>query len=272
MSRPDPASLLDPERYPVTEPGSPGWHAVLETARKSLAERGVATLPGFVRTGALATMVEETARLVPRAHREDIAVGTPYLALPDESYPEGHPRRTSVRSATWVLAYDLVPLESAVRTLYEWDPLKDFVAEVLERHPLYRMDDPLGALNVTSMVEGDVQGWHYDSTDFVVSLALQASEAGGEFECARRIRSAADESYDAVSRILGGDHRGVEVFGFTPGTLMIFEGRYSLHRVSPVLGSRPRYVALMGFDTKPGTNSSDLLKRVRYGRTEPLQP
>ena len=51
---------------------------------------------------------------------------------------------------------------------------------------------------------------------------------------------------------------------------MIFEGRHSLHRVNPVVGERPRYVGLMGFDTKPGTNSSDLLKKVRYGRTEPL--
>jgi hypothetical protein len=115
-----------------------------------------------------------------------------------------------------------------------------------------------------------VQGWHYDSTDFVVSLAVQASEAGGEFECARRIRSDEDENYDAVARVLGGDLRDVEVFPFTPGTLMVFQGRHSLHRVSPVRGPRPRYVALMGFDTKPGTTSSDLLKRVRYGRTEPL--
>jgi hypothetical protein len=57
------------------------------------------------------------------------------------------------------------------------------------------------------------------------------------------------------------------VFPMTPGTLMIFQGRHSLHRVSPVRGSRPRHVALLAYDPRPGTNSSDLLKLVRYGRT-----
>ena len=47
---------------------------------------------------------------------------------------------------------------------------------------------------------------------------------------------------------------------------MVFEGRRSLHRVSPIRGPRPRYVALLAYDTKPGTDSSPLLKRVRYGR------
>jgi hypothetical protein len=36
--------------------------------------------------------------------------------------------------------------------------------------------------------------------------------------------------------------------------------------VSPVVGATPRLVALLGYDTKPGTMSSDLLKEVRYGR------
>jgi hypothetical protein len=208
---------------------------VIEAARKSRSEKGVAILPDFVRPQTLAVIVEEVTRLLPTAHREDIAVCTPYLELPDESYPDGHPRRTSVRSTTWVLANDLIPAESPLRALYEWDPLMAFVSEVVERRPLYRMDDPLGALNLTSMVEGDVQGWHYDSTDFVVSLAVQASDGGDEFECAPQIRSPEHESYDAVARILGGDLGGVEVFPFTPGT-----------------------------------DSSDLLKRIRYGRTHPL--
>ena len=52
----------------------------------------------------------------------------------------------------------------------------------------------------------------------------------------------------------------------TPGTLLVFAGRHSLHRVSPICGPTPRLVALLGYDTKPGTMSSELLKEVRYGR------
>ncbi len=266
-----PADVVDLERYPIDALDSPRAEAVAAAARTSLAERGVAILPDFVRADALRTMVAETRALVPKAHREDVAVGTPYLELADTSFPEGHPRRTDIHSLTDVIAYDLIPQGAAVRGLYESEAFLAFLAQVLERRPLYRFADPLGALNLAAMSEGHVQGWHFDSTDFVVSLALQSSESGGNFECATRIRSEEDENYDAVADVLQGRApERVEILPMVPGTLMIFYGRHSLHRVSPVQGDRPRYVALFAFDTKPGTDSSDLLKLVRYGRTEAL--
>jgi hypothetical protein len=54
----------------------------------------------------------------------------------------------------------------------------------------------------------------------------------------------------------------------TPGTLLVFEGRYSLHRVSPISGSTVRHVGLLAYDTKPGTTGTELLRKDRYGRTE----
>ena len=51
-----------------------------------------------------------------------------------------------------------------------------------------------------------------------------------------------------------------------PGTLVLFAGRRSLHAVSPVEGPTSRLVALLAYDTRPGTDSTPLLKRIRYGR------
>jgi hypothetical protein len=48
---------------------------------------------------------------------------------------------------------------------------------------------------------------------------------------------------------------------------MFFEGRNTLHQVSTIGGPRPRYVGLFGYDRKPGTCSSELLRAIRYGRT-----
>src|SRR5665213_4372218 len=44
----------------------------------------------------------------------------------------------------------------------------------------------------------------------------------------------------------------------------------TMHRVTPIHGSTSRLVGLFGYDTKPGTMSSDLLKEVRYGRDETI--
>ncbi|MGZ4709801.1 MAG: HalD/BesD family halogenase, partial [Acidimicrobiales bacterium] len=107
-------------------------------------------------------------------------------------------------------------------------------------------------------------------TDFVVSLALRDAEIGGDFEVVPRIRTADEERYDRVGAVLAGDRSGVVRLPMTPGTLLVFEGRHSIHRVSPISGSTTRLVGLLGYDTRPGTMSNDLLKLVRYGRTEPV--
>jgi hypothetical protein len=146
--------------------------------------------------------------------------------------------------------------------------VKDLIEAVLERGRIYRYADPFGALNLAVMGEGDQLQWHFDQTDFVVSLAVQSAEHGGDFEVVPRIRSAQDERYDDVAAVLSGDRTRVETLPMRPGTLLVFEGRHSLHRVSPVEGSRWRHVGLLAYDTKPGTMGSDLLRADRYGRTE----
>ena len=182
--------------------------------------------------------------------------------------PPDHPRLHFADYAVRAVAYDITPVGSPLARLYEWDPLTDLIEGALYRGPIFRYVDPFGAVNLAVMGEGDQLQWHFDQTDFVVSLAIQSAEAGGDFEVVPRIRSAEDECYDEVASVLAGDRSLVETLPMTPGTLLIFEGRNSLHRVSPVSGSRWRHVGLLAYDTKPGTVGSDLLRADRYGRTE----
>jgi hypothetical protein len=268
----DPATLVDLDRYPIADPSALAPVAALHAAE--LRATGVSILPGFLRAGVLPGLVAECDALAEGAHHQDVQ-GTPYLELPDESaWPEGHPRRTWDRSSVHTVAYDRFdPATSGLRALFEWDELLDLVSAILGRAPLHRYADPLGAMNLAVMHEGDQLGWHFDQTDFVVSLAIQSSDGGGHFENVQRLRwddadpGAIDERYDEVASVLAGeaDDR-VTTVPMEPGTLMLFEGRWSLHRVSPVTGDTPRHVALFGYDTKPGTMSSELLKLIRYGR------
>ena len=259
----DPATVVDFVRYPID--GSPRA-SIVEAARAGLRRDGVAALPGFLRPEAVEALCAECRDLEAAGHHST-TTGTPYLALPDEAFPAGHPRRAQVRSALSAVAYDRFGAGSILRRLYEWDGLLDLVADILERRPLYRYADPLGALNVAVMAAGDELGWHFDQTDFVVSLALQSADVGGDFESATRIRSAGDERYDDVAAVLAGGRDRVGSIPMEPGTLLLFEGRHSMHRVTPIAGRTPRYVALLAYDTRPDTDSSELLKLVRYGRT-----
>jgi hypothetical protein len=69
-----------------------------------------------------------------------------------------------------------------------------------------------------------------------------------------------------VAAALAGTPDGLVTLPMQPGTLLVFEGRHSLHRVSPVAGETDRLVGLLGYDTKQGTMSGERLRMSRYGR------
>lgn len=259
-----PADLIDAERYPVADPDSPASRALVERCREALAERGACELPGFLRPEATDAMAREAAALAPRAHHHTGAA-TPYLEIPTPDWPEGHPRRRFHPYSLAAVAYDQIPAASPLRALYEWDPLMDFFAAALDKPRLHRYADPLGACNVAVMGDGDELEWHFDQTEFVVSIALQDADEGGDFLYVPRIRSPHEENYEAVARLLRGEIEPQRI-PMNPGTLLLFEGEYSIHTVSRCRGATPRLVALLAYDTEPGTCASELLQKARYGR------
>jgi len=246
------------------------WSFVPE-GRAQMQATGACEIPAFVRSDALPAFIDDARGLTPLAHRSG-GLGTVYLGFPDESFPQDHPQQWLGQYDVGAVAYDLFPAESPMRRLYEWSELTRFVAAILGLDEIFPYADPLGALNLAVMTDGDQLQWHFDQTDFVVSLALRDAEVGGDFEVVPRIRTEDDERYDRVSAVLAGDRSEVVRVPMTPGTLLIFEGRHSIHRVSPISGPTTRLVGLLGYDTQPGTMSSELLKLVRYGRSEPVTP
>ena len=261
--------LVDLNLYPLDQPGSASHRAAVKEAMEQLTSTGAAELEGFLSPTGVSALVADGEEMAHRAHLSS-GVGTAYLEVPDFSLPEGHPRLTWGDYSLGAVAYDLMPYTSPLRQLYEWRPMTDFIATILNRGPIYPYADPFGALNLAVIRDGDQLQWHFDQTDFVVSLAIQSAVSGGDFEVVPHTRSANDERYQEVGSVLAGERSKVMTLPMRPGTLLIFEGRHSLHRVSPVVGPRPRHVGLLAYDTTPGTVGSELLRKARYGRTEPL--
>lgn len=245
-------AAINAERYRLDDP------ALISHTKRQMHNEGVCVLPQFITSSAVQSMVDECHKLAPLAHRS-APKRNPYL-----TQASGEGTATAVLyDSLEVLAYDHFPTTSMLRQLYESDDLLEFIRACLGVDELYRYADPFGALNVSIMRDGDVLDWHFDMTDFVVSIALQSSSSGGDFENASRIR---DEGDRAIAELLAGDRARVRVEPMSAGTLMLFNGRRSMHRVSPIVGEVPRYVALLAYDTKPGTDSTDELKLSRYGR------
>ena len=143
-----------------------------------------------------------------------------------------------------------------------------FVGRILGRNLLYRYADPLGALNVAVMLGWRRAGLALRPDRLRDRSLLQSSTSGGDFLNAEHLRSDRGRVLRRRRSRAGPAtlRNEVTTVPMRPGTLMLFAGRHSLHAVSSGPRRTPRYVALLAYDTRPDTNSSELLKQVRYGR------
>ncbi len=257
--------VVDLDRYPLHEPYGPGLELV-ERCREELRAEGAVKLDGFIREAALGRLVAQAAEAAPFGHPNDEAHNA-YFSELDESLPADDPRAILVRSAQKAVAMDLLPPEFGARVLYFSDEMTRFVAAVVEVDPIYRSADPLDGCNMTVYEAGDELGWHFDQSEFSVTLMIQRAERGGDFEYVPMIRTPGDERREAVSAVLRGSREGVRELLSEPGTLAFFRGRYSLHRVSPVEGETPRMNSVLTYARDPEHRLNELAQQMYYGRT-----
>ncbi len=257
--------------YPIELLASAEAQFLVEDCQAKIAETGACELKNFVTGHGLKALIADAVRLENTAFHNAL-VGNAYLDTPEATLPADHVRRATEPTSLGAVAYDQFPTNSALRKVFEWDPLMQFIGRVLELPKIFRYGDPMGALNLAVMKDGDYLRWHFDQTDFVSSLAIQSADEGGRFEYVPMIRNSREENYEKVKALLAGSREGVVEIANAPGTLVLFKGRHSIHRVTPIHGKVSRLMGLFGFDTQPGVVSSDHLRRIRYGRTERLPP
>jgi len=116
---------------------------------------------------------------------------------------------------------------------------------------------------------GDGFPWHFDTNNFTITLAIQSADEGGLFEYAPNIRQDG-ENFEAVKAVLDGVSDWVKSLALEPGDLQLFKGRYSLHRVSPLKGSTPRYVAILSYVEQPDMVGTPERVKQLYGRVLPI--
>jgi hypothetical protein len=260
------AELVDVDRYPVHEPSSARGRELVDACREALRSDGAVKLDGFLRPDAVARLVEDARGLADLGHPNDEQHNV-YFSNIDESLPEADPRRIYVRSSQKAVAMDLLPPDFGVRRVYESDEMTRFVGAVVDIDPLYRSADPLDGCNITVYERGDELGWHFDQSEFSVTLMLQRAEGGGDFEYVPMIRTPDDERYDAVRDVLLGARDGVKQLISEPATLAFFRGRYSLHRVPPVEGETPRMNSVLTYSREPDHRLNEMAQKIYYGRT-----
>ncbi len=253
--------------YPVDNLSSADARTWVAKLRARLEQDGSCTLPNFVTTQALAKMVRQAHSIAHLAYPGPTEV-SPYffnyrLGKGDD-VPATHPLRRKGRRNLAQVAADLIPPDFLLSQLYCSNLMLDFLAAITG-NAVYRNQDPYQSLNISVMNQGGCQQWHFDSGTMVTTLLLQEPEAGGIFEYAPAIRSEANENFDAVQAVLDGNSDRVRQNRLQAGTLSLFRGHYSLHRVTEVEGSRQRIQAILGYSTRPGLIGNKESSILHYG-------
>ncbi len=257
--------MIDLDRYPIADLGTSAGQNFAQKCREEYQTTGLCMLPEFILPDALRLLATEANGVSNKAFFCDNTHNA-YLTEPNPDLAPGDVANTQQQTFVGSVPYDHIPPDSDLRQLYLWDPLKDFIGFVLGKKNFYRFADPFGALSINVFVDGGKHGWHFDESEFTVTLMLQAPDDGGTFEYIPLIRGLENEQ-EIVAGVLEGSRDGVVELPFTAGTLLIFGGKQTIHRVTQVRGERSRLVPVLCYAEQPGLQNSESVRKLFWGRT-----
>jgi len=189
------------------------------------------------------------------------------------SLAPNHPRNMLQQSSKLIIDYARNPKRSFLSELYHAKELRHFIAAVVGEPILYPSGCLYNAAYYNIFEEGDGLGWHFDRSHFGVGIELQMAQQGGRFELCHKTRDPADMwSFENVlPHISPLGRKGQVLTNVGPGSLVIFEGRMSLHRVTPVKGSVARVNAIMTYESKPNSKPNSYSLKKFFGRDDGMK-
>ena len=266
------------EKYPwLRDLSSPSAIPFLLKARQELKENGVTTIPNFVTKEALELMRRESVELSDIAYETNDTHNVYLLSPPLDlnKYPDKHHiRNRQYKTHVASVAYDELNSDNPLANLYNSETLLRLVGFVTGQKQLYHSADPLGRCSVNVFKHRWQHAWHFDESEYSTTLMIQKPEKGGIFQYSEKIRNDSDELVEnlveeIIDENIQDENRLAKRHNLTfeEGTLSIFSGRRSLHRVTDCYGSKNRLVAVFTFSAEKNYKNSVEVRKMFWGRT-----
>ncbi len=262
----DAGLVVDLRRYPIEGRADPRRAAIVEKLRRDLETQQYCVMPGFITDAALSAVLAEVDRVKASAYRNRSRRNCYLYREGDAALPADHPKNMFFEASYSMIGNHLLPATSSLKGLYNWPAMIAFVADIVGAPALYQNEDKYQPVNVNCYSEGDQSAWHFDSWNaFTLTLMLQAAEAGGEFQIVPNTRTDSDPKFDDLAKVLRGDRSRVVTVPREPRALVIFRGCNSVHRVTPVLGTKQRLMAIFVYENAPGIQGDSKVNETVYG-------
>lgn len=256
--------LIDLDRYPLNLPQSRQWDDLVEDCKSKLASNGLFNLPGFLAEGVAQSAVQEVEPVLADKAFTHAREHNIYFKNSIDGLEDTHPALKRFKTVNHTICADQMD-NNTIMQLYEWPEFSAFLAAVMGKPTLHTMADPLARANVMAYRDGEALNWHFDRAEFTTTLLLQSPVTGGEFEYAQDLRSDDDANFQGVTELLTGTYP-TTLMPLEAGTLNVFKGKNTAHRVTPVQGDVDRIIAVFSYFERPGVVFSDEERIGFYGR------
>lgn len=265
-------TIINTEKYPIGET-SKWFNRFCKDTTRAFKNSGAVELTEFLQPSVADHLIDNAMQSKSEGHWMNGMFPAYSDAMSDgdnNSLPSDHPMNLRLPASHRFLPGDLLSTDNPLRTLYENNDFIAFIKSILDVREIYPVADPMGCINLLFYEPDDQNGWHFDTTDFVISLMLQPADSGGDYEYIPDLRSPDDDNLSEVAHRMQNpdDCSGVESVKLQRGSLFLFKGKYTLHRVTPVKGKQDRIVAILSYHPTAGHTISDSSKLAMYGRID----
>ncbi len=259
--------IINTQVYPIIDGENTPRAVLIERCRRELEDNLYCVLPDFVTRQALAAMAEEAINLQPYANHNNSLRNCYLHRQQDPELPADHARNLQDRSSVRMIAYDQLAEDSVLKSFYHSESVRQLVKEIVNEGDLFDNEDPYQPANYVCYQSGDESSWHFDADNsFTMTLMIQPSKVGGEFQMSPDTRTDTDQNYAHVGAVLQGERDDTIIsVGREPGALCIFKGCNSLHRVTPVEGDTLRIMGVFVYEFSPGVVGDPEVNATIYG-------
>jgi len=231
---------------------------------KILEKDGILIFNSFINNKALISLKKEAADLKDLSYKSASEYNV-YVSEHDDSFPDNSPRNRIMSTSKKCVPNDLIPNNSILQTLYDSKIIRSFFMDLLNKKDLFPYSDTLSSININYYDEGDSLGWHFDNSDFTITLLIKNCNKGGIYEFFNDIRyKDGKEDYTFIEKILDNKVTGTKVDSFE-GDLMIFKGNKSIHQVTAVEEGE-RILVTFNYNEVEGIPLSEQSRKTFFGR------
>ena len=269
--------MINYNQYPINASSTSEYDALVKMCKEQLGHQGFVSLRRFLQPSSVDELVSGILDIEKKGwgfysterHNVFLEDHAP-SSLDDHDINSLHPRHIQLKSSKLIInAKALSPHATELDNLFHSAAFLDFMCDVLQTK-LYPSIDEYGKYYANIFHEGDGLNFHFDRSEFSISLILQPAQEGGKFEFVPNSRDVVEGwremplNTEDLQSLLDSNEYKSHAPELAAGDLYLFRGQNSLHRVSEIKRGT-RINVILTFNTVPDVTLNSYTLKTFFG-------